>query len=100
VAVEGSQFDTHQFDSKMDKLLSADGQDFFTSYDEVTETFDALGLLENLLRGIYAYGGGGRRVKVVGWGGRAEDEAGGGADSWRPAVVGQQGGEADRLGRG
>ena len=36
--------------------LSADGQDFFTSYDEVTETFDAMGLLENLLRGIYAYG--------------------------------------------
>nr|GFB57411.1 eukaryotic initiation factor 4A-15-like [Tanacetum cinerariifolium] len=56
VAAEGSQFDTHQFDSKMYELLSADGQDFFTSYDEVTETFDALGLLENLLRGIYAYG--------------------------------------------
>nr|GEZ27168.1 eukaryotic initiation factor 4A-15-like [Tanacetum cinerariifolium] len=55
VAAEGSQFDTYQFDSKMDELLSADGQDFFTSYDEVTKTFDALGLLENLLRGIYAY---------------------------------------------
>nr|GEX12203.1 eukaryotic initiation factor 4A-9-like [Tanacetum cinerariifolium] len=36
--------------------LSAEGQDFFTSYDEVTKTFDAMGLLENLLRGIYAYG--------------------------------------------
>lgn len=36
--------------------LSADGQDFFTSYDEVCDTFDAMGLLENLLRGIYAYG--------------------------------------------
>nr|GFB66466.1 eukaryotic initiation factor 4A-8 [Tanacetum cinerariifolium] len=36
--------------------LSADGQDFFTSHDEVTETFDAMGLLKNLLRGIYAYG--------------------------------------------
>nr|GFB19913.1 eukaryotic initiation factor 4A-15-like [Tanacetum cinerariifolium] len=55
VAAEGSQFDTRQFDSKMDELLSAHEQDFFTSYDEVTETFDAMGLLENLLRGIYAY---------------------------------------------
>lgn len=36
--------------------LSADGQDFFTSYDEVYESFDAMGLQENLLRGIYAYG--------------------------------------------
>nr|GEU97189.1 eukaryotic initiation factor 4A-15-like [Tanacetum cinerariifolium] len=56
VAAEGSQFDTCQFDFKMDELLSDDGQDFFTSYDEVTETFDAMGLLENHLRGIYAYG--------------------------------------------
>nr|GEY86196.1 eukaryotic initiation factor 4A-15-like [Tanacetum cinerariifolium] len=54
-AAEGSQFDTHQFDSKMNEFLSTNGQDFFTSYDEVTETFDAMGLLENLLRGIYAY---------------------------------------------
>lgn len=36
--------------------LSSDGQDFFTSYDEVFESFDAMGLQENLLRGIYAYG--------------------------------------------
>lgn len=36
--------------------MSADGQEFFTSYDEVCETFDAMGLQENLLRGIYAYG--------------------------------------------
>jgi len=36
--------------------LGADGQDFFTSYDEVCESFDAMGLQENLLRGIYAYG--------------------------------------------
>nr|GFC70327.1 hypothetical protein [Tanacetum cinerariifolium] len=45
-------------------------------------------------------GGGGRQVRVVGWGGRAGDEAGGRADSWRPAMVGRQGGEAGRLGRG
>nr|GEZ55793.1 aldehyde dehydrogenase family 2 member B4, mitochondrial-like [Tanacetum cinerariifolium] len=37
--------------------LSVEGQDFFTSYDEVTETFDAMVLLENLLRDIYAYDG-------------------------------------------
>lgn len=36
--------------------LTTDGQDFFTSYDEVYDTFDAMGLKENLLRGIYAYG--------------------------------------------
>ncbi|KAI7724506.1 hypothetical protein M8C21_028987 [Ambrosia artemisiifolia] len=56
VAPEGSQFDARQFDSKMNELLSADGQDFFTSYDEVYDSFDAMGLQENLLRGIYAYG--------------------------------------------
>ncbi|GMY36337.1 eukaryotic initiation factor 4A-2-like [Fagus crenata] len=55
-APEGSQFDARQFDTKMNELLSADGQDFFTSYDEVFESFDAMGLQENLLRGIYAYG--------------------------------------------
>lgn len=36
--------------------LTADGQDFFTSYDEVYDSFDSMGLQENLLRGIYAYG--------------------------------------------
>ncbi|GJZ64819.1 eukaryotic initiation factor 4A-15, partial [Tanacetum coccineum] len=55
-APESSQFDTRQFDSKMNELLSTDGQDFFTSYDEVYDSFDAMGLQENLLRGIYAYG--------------------------------------------
>jgi len=41
---------------KINCRLSADGQEFFTSYDEVYESFDAMGLQENLLRGIYAYG--------------------------------------------
>lgn len=36
--------------------LSEEGSDFFTSYDEVYESFDKMGLHENLLRGIYAYG--------------------------------------------
>ncbi|KAE7998517.1 hypothetical protein FH972_003056 [Carpinus fangiana] len=53
---EGSQFDARQFDTRMNELLSADAQDFFTSYDEVYDSFDAMGLQENLLRGIYAYG--------------------------------------------
>ncbi|KAG4961465.1 hypothetical protein JHK87_038098 [Glycine soja] len=56
LAPEGSQFDARQYDSKMNELLSADGQEFFTSYDEVYDSFDAMGLQENLLRGIYAYG--------------------------------------------
>jgi translation initiation factor 4A len=33
-----------------------EGDEFWTSYDEVCESFDAMGLQENLLRGIYAYG--------------------------------------------
>lgn len=37
--------------------LGNDGQDSFTTYDEAFESFDAMGLQENLLRGIYAYGG-------------------------------------------
>ena len=37
--------------------LQVDGGDeFFTSYDEVYDSFDAMNLQENLLRGIYAYG--------------------------------------------
>ena len=36
--------------------LTQDGQEFFTSYDEVYDSFDSMGLQENLLRGIYAYG--------------------------------------------
>ncbi|KAI5422548.1 hypothetical protein KIW84_045836 [Lathyrus oleraceus] len=56
LAPEGSQFDGQQYDSKMNELLATDGQEFFTSYDEVYDSFDAMGLQENLLRGIYAYG--------------------------------------------
>ncbi|XP_048431211.1 DEAD-box ATP-dependent RNA helicase 3, chloroplastic [Pyrus x bretschneideri] len=55
-APEGSQFDTRQYDTKMSEILATDGQEFFTSYDEVYDSFDAMGLQENLLRGIYAYG--------------------------------------------
>ncbi|PON57779.1 Eukaryotic initiation factor [Parasponia andersonii] len=54
LALEGSQFDGGQYDARMNELL--DGQDFFKSYDEACESFDDMGLKENLLRGIYAYG--------------------------------------------
>uniref|UniRef100_A0A0D3CKF2 RNA helicase n=1 Tax=Brassica oleracea var. oleracea TaxID=109376 RepID=A0A0D3CKF2_BRAOL len=54
-APEGTQFDARQFDQKLNEVL--EGQDeFFTSYDESHDSFDAMGLQENLLRGIYAYG--------------------------------------------
>ncbi|KAM5579470.1 eukaryotic initiation factor 4A-10 [Rosa sericea] len=56
VASESSQFDAHQYDAKMNQLLSTDGQEFFTSFDEVYESFDSMALKENLLRGLYAYG--------------------------------------------
>lgn len=37
--------------------IGTEGSDeFFTSYDEVYDSFDSMGLQENLLRGIYAYG--------------------------------------------
>ncbi|KAL0415081.1 UNVERIFIED_CONTAM: Eukaryotic initiation factor 4A-8 [Sesamum latifolium] len=55
LAPAGSQFDAREYDAKME-VLQVDGQDFFTSYDEVYDSFDAMGLQENLLRGIYAYG--------------------------------------------
>ncbi|WVZ01404.1 hypothetical protein V8G54_027473 [Vigna mungo] len=64
LAPEGTQFDTRQYDSKMNELLSADGEEFFTSYDEVYDSFDAMGLQENLLRGIYAYGVVGSRCGI------------------------------------
>ncbi|GKE53682.1 eukaryotic initiation factor 4A-15-like protein, partial [Tanacetum coccineum] len=53
---EGSRFDAGQFDSQMNEQFASEKEDAFTSYDEVSETFDVMGLLENLLRGIYAYG--------------------------------------------
>jgi translation initiation factor 4A len=55
-APEGSQFDARQYDAKMETILSGEGDDFISTWDEVHETFDAMGLHENLLRGIYAYG--------------------------------------------
>jgi len=57
MAPEGSQFDAKHYDSKMQELLSTgETEEFFTSYDEVFESFDDMCLQENLLRGIYDYG--------------------------------------------
>lgn len=38
--------------------LDANGEEFFTTYDEVYDSFDVMGLQEDLLRGIYAFGRG------------------------------------------
>lgn len=38
------------------RSLSGEGDDFISTWEEVHETFDVMGLHENLLRGIYAYG--------------------------------------------
>jgi translation initiation factor 4A len=35
---------------------SGEGESFFTEWEESFESFDQMGLHENLLRGIYAYG--------------------------------------------
>lgn len=60
-AVAGaSLFDARQYDAKMKEILSStgggEGEEAFARYDEVHESFDEMGLHENLLRGIYAYG--------------------------------------------
>ncbi|XP_057957825.1 eukaryotic initiation factor 4A-8-like isoform X2 [Malania oleifera] len=56
LAPEGSQFDACQYDARLNELLSAGGQEYFTTYDDIYDSFDSMGLQENLLRGIYAYG--------------------------------------------
>ncbi|EFJ32259.1 hypothetical protein SELMODRAFT_143895 [Selaginella moellendorffii] len=55
MAPEGSQFDPRQFDQKMEFALET-GEEALSTWEEVNETFDSMGLHENLLRGIYAYG--------------------------------------------
>jgi len=38
------------------QVMAMDQEDMITDWTEVAESFDAMGLKENLLRGIYAYG--------------------------------------------
>jgi len=49
-------FDGKAFDNKMKELLKYDSNSFYQDWEESFETFDQMGLNENLLRGIYAYG--------------------------------------------
>lgn len=39
-------------------MSSDDNDKFFTEWEETFDSFDQMGLHENLLRGIYAYGEG------------------------------------------
>ncbi|CAA7043048.1 unnamed protein product [Microthlaspi erraticum] len=57
MAAEGTQYDPRQFDSKMNAILGEEGEEtFYTISDEVCDSFDAMELKSDLLRGIYAYG--------------------------------------------
>ncbi|CAN7087778.1 unnamed protein product, partial [Brassica oleracea var. botrytis] len=57
MASEGTQYDPRQFDTKMNAILGEEGQEtFYTTYDEVCDSFDTMELRSDLLRGIYAYG--------------------------------------------
>ncbi|KAI5072397.1 hypothetical protein GOP47_0012503 [Adiantum capillus-veneris] len=49
-------YDARAYDAKMEQVLTGDGEEISSTWNEVCETFDEMGLHENLLRGIYAYG--------------------------------------------
>merc|ERR1711967_141505 len=53
---EFNAFDARSYDEKMKELMSDAAEDFAPEWTEVCESFDDMGLHENLLRGIYAYG--------------------------------------------
>ncbi|GBG68017.1 hypothetical protein CBR_g1137 [Chara braunii] len=55
IPADTAQFDARHYDQKMELLLKEDA-DFIYTWEEVHESFDTMGLRENLLRGIYAYG--------------------------------------------
>jgi translation initiation factor 4A len=54
--MEQAPFDDKNYDAKMSDLLNPESADFAPEWEETFESFDAMGLHENLLRGIYAYG--------------------------------------------
>jgi translation initiation factor 4A len=54
--MEQAPFDAKNYDTKMSDLLNPESEDFAPEWEETFESFDAMGLHENLLRGIYAYG--------------------------------------------
>jgi len=51
-------FDSRAYDQKMGDILTSgeSAEEFAPEWEEVYESFDSMGLHENLLRGIYAYG--------------------------------------------
>lgn len=49
-------FDAAAYDHKIAELNAEDGGEFYSEWEETAESFDQMGLHENLLRGIYAYG--------------------------------------------
>lgn len=50
-------YDARAYDQKMQDFMSSeDNEKFFTEWEETFDSFDQMGLHENLLRGIYAYG--------------------------------------------
>mmetsp|Transcript_54969 Transcript_54969/g.174795 ORF Transcript_54969/g.174795 Transcript_54969/m.174795 type:complete len:234 (+) Transcript_54969:143-844(+) len=55
MAGEGG-FDARAYDQRMGELMENDGEDMISDWEEVADSFDQMGLHENLLRGIYAYG--------------------------------------------
>ncbi|GLJ28500.1 hypothetical protein SUGI_0560810 [Cryptomeria japonica] len=50
----GGNFDAKNYDKNMQNVLG--GEELYSTWEEVHDTFDSMGLQENLLRGIYAYG--------------------------------------------
>lgn len=53
-----TNFDDRGYDEKMKEYFqtTSTGEELIADWEEVNETFDSMGLHENLLRGIYAYG--------------------------------------------
>jgi translation initiation factor 4A len=54
--MEQNAFDDRNYDTKMAGILDPNSEDFAPEWEETYESFDSMGLHENLLRGIYAYG--------------------------------------------
>ncbi|KAH9304208.1 hypothetical protein KI387_008612, partial [Taxus chinensis] len=50
----GGNFDAKNYDKNMQNVLG--GEELYSTWEEVHDTFDSMDLQENLLQGIYAYG--------------------------------------------
>lgn len=55
MATEQNAYDVRAFDEKMNEVMTG-GSEFYKEWTESYDTFDEMGLHENLLRGIFAYG--------------------------------------------